>query len=387
MQQQADEDELGLSSAALAALKEFALENNMLGPEGGDDDVVDVRLQVQERMDVKERTHEFSFTFGDDGDDEQVCIALAGVNPELGQTLASTGLTVWRAAQEMARFMWEHRRWFAGKRVVELGAGLGLCGVLASKLCIGGTVVITDGGEEFTDSAMDALRANLVKNSCNLLAQSPARNGSNAAVGGRDATAAAAAAAAAAESEARVALEKLTWGEHEAFLGRNGGGSDRTTDGVNDGDHQEGRGGFDFVVAADVIYEEEGVSPLLRTVVDILRLRAGERSDSKHPDHCPSPSPAAAAPKNENEEQDPPQPESPGPAPSSCLRRQASSPSAPPCLSPAPTESTFLLAFARRNISIERVLGEAESLGLAWRVPDDFEPASASENIYLMSLR
>ncbi|CAM9972697.1 unnamed protein product [Ectocarpus sp. 8 AP-2014] len=282
----------------------------------------------------------------------------------------------------MARFMWQHRRWFAGKRVVELGAGLGLCGVLASKLCTGGTVVITDGGEEFTDAALDALRANLVKNSCNLLAQSPARNGSNAAVGGGDA-----AAAAAAESGARVALEKLTWGEHEAFLRRNGGGSDRTTDGVNDEDHQEGRGGFDFVVAADVIYEEEGVSPLLRTVVDILRLRAGERSDSKHPDHCPSPSPAAAAPKDETEEQDPPQPESSGPAPSSSLRFQASAPPAPPSLSPAPTESTFLLAFARRNISIERVLGEAESLGLAWRVPDDFEPASASENIYLMSLR
>lgn len=31
MQQQADEDELGLSSATLAALKEFALENDMLG--------------------------------------------------------------------------------------------------------------------------------------------------------------------------------------------------------------------------------------------------------------------------------------------------------------------------------------------------------------------
>ncbi|CAM9435145.1 unnamed protein product [Ectocarpus sp. 13 AM-2016] len=383
MQQQADEDELGLSSAALAALKEFALENNMLGPEGGNDDVVDVRLQVQERMDVKERTHEFSFTFGDDGDNEQICIALAGVNPELGQTLASTGLTVWRAAQEMARFMWEHRRWFAGKRVVELGAGLGLCGVLASKLCTGGTVVITDGGEEFTDSAMDALRANLVKNSCNLLAQSPARNGSNAAVGGGGGDAAAVAAAAAGKG-ARVALEKLTWGEHEAFLERNGGGSDRTSDGVNAGDH---RGGFDFVVAADVIYEEEGVSPLLRTVVDILRLRAGERSDSKHPNHCPSPSPAAAVPKGETEEQDAPQLESSGPASSSCLRCQASAPPAPSSLSPAPTESTFLLAFARRNISIERVLGEAESLGLAWRVPDDFEPASVSENIYLMSLR
>lgn len=31
MQQQAEEDELGLSSAALAALKEFALENDILG--------------------------------------------------------------------------------------------------------------------------------------------------------------------------------------------------------------------------------------------------------------------------------------------------------------------------------------------------------------------
>ncbi|CAN0283352.1 unnamed protein product [Ectocarpus fasciculatus] len=328
-------------------------------------------------MDVKERTHEFSFTFGDGGDDEQVCIALAGVNPELGQTLASTGLTVWRAAQEMARFMWEHRRWFAGKRVVELGAGLGLCGVLASKLCTGGAVVITDGGDEFTDSAMDALRTNLVRNSCNLLAQSPARNGNNAADGGD------AASAAAAGSGAHVALEKLTWGEHGAFLERNGGGCDRTAADVNDRDDQEGRGGFDFVVAADVIYEEEGVSPLLHTVVDILRLRAGERSDNEHRDHCHSASPAAVG----EEEQQPPQPESPEPGPSSSLRCQASSPSAPPSLSPAPVESTFLLAFARRNISIERVLEEAESLGLAWRVPDDFEPASASENIYLMSLR
>ncbi|CAM9394106.1 unnamed protein product, partial [Sphacelaria rigidula] len=39
-----------------------------------------------------------------------VTVSLRGINPELGQTLASTGLTVWRAAEEMARFMWEYRR-------------------------------------------------------------------------------------------------------------------------------------------------------------------------------------------------------------------------------------------------------------------------------------
>lgn len=47
---------------------------------------------------------------------------------------------------------------------------------------------------------------------------------------------------------------------------------------------------------------------------------------------------------------------------------------------------TFLLAFARRNVSIDRVLQEAEGLGLRWAVPDDFVPTSASENVYLMCL-
>ena len=37
----------------------------------------DVRLQVQERMDIKERAHDFRFTFGDDGDDDQVCCSCA----------------------------------------------------------------------------------------------------------------------------------------------------------------------------------------------------------------------------------------------------------------------------------------------------------------------
>lgn len=51
-----------------------------------------------------------------------------------------------------------------------------------------------------------------------------------------------------------------------------------------------------------------------------------------------------------------------------------------------PSVPTFLLSFARRNVSIDRVLQEAEGLGLWWTVPDDFVPISASENVYLMCL-
>lgn len=135
--------------------------------------------------------------------------------------------------------------------------------------------------------------------------------------------------------------------------------------------------------------EEEAVSPLLHTVVDILRLRqenkgrrdreSGRRSSTSD-EACnersqPHDIPAAADSPPEKEEEDKVQ----------CQGGEV--------LAPLPEQggpgnrSTFLLAFARRNVSIERVLREAESLGLAWRVPDDFEPATASENIYLMSLR
>lgn len=117
-------------------------------------------------------------------------------------------------------------------------------------------VVVTDGGDEFTDSAMEALRKNLEKNACNMVGGPPIFD-----EGKRTAAAAAANLAAplaedggweggrgggghgAGEGGAEVCLERLTWGEHEAFLGRYGG----IDGGVG--------GGFDFIVAADVICE------------------------------------------------------------------------------------------------------------------------------------
>lgn len=113
-------------------------------------------------------------------------------------------------------------------------------------------VVITDGGEEFTDSALDALRLNLEKNCCNLLPQTSPRP---AARDGHDA-AAAAAAAAAGGGGARAALERLTWGEHADFLERYSGvGSGAEEDGSEGAARGRGSTGFDYIVAADVICE------------------------------------------------------------------------------------------------------------------------------------
>lgn len=120
-------------------------------------------------------------------------------------------------------------------------------------------MVITDGGEEFTDSAKDVLRKNLEKNSCRLtLAAAESRRDvaedARGSLGLRSAHPDASegccddGALPAAGGDAEVVLERLTWGDHKGFLERYGGGG-----GADDGGREEV--GFDFVVAADVICE------------------------------------------------------------------------------------------------------------------------------------
>ena len=156
-------------------------------------------------------------------------------------------------------------------------------------------VVITDGGEEFTDSAMEALRRNLEKNSCNLcqggrggeerVVVESGGDGGDGDVGGTaprypqrsagtgagdtgsgndkrehddgdedinnegngngdDVDADADNVVGGGEEKggargAKVLLERLTWGEHADFLKRNGGG------GGGGGDSDGGGGGGD----------------------------------------------------------------------------------------------------------------------------------------------
>ncbi|NWH67626.1 MET23 protein, partial [Geococcyx californianus] len=55
------------------------------------------------------------------------------------------GLYVWPCAVVLAQFLWAHRDALPGKRVLEVGAGAGLPGVLAARC--GAEVILSDGEE------------------------------------------------------------------------------------------------------------------------------------------------------------------------------------------------------------------------------------------------
>ena len=73
----------------------------------------------------------------------------------------STGLFVWPSAILLAEFLWLHRAFFRGKRVLELGAGVGLAGIVAAKLGAA-AVAMTDRGDE--PAILDNLRRNCSAN-------------------------------------------------------------------------------------------------------------------------------------------------------------------------------------------------------------------------------
>eukprot|EP01102_Stenamoeba_stenopodia_P008409 TRINITY_DN2417_c0_g1_i1.p1 TRINITY_DN2417_c0_g1~~TRINITY_DN2417_c0_g1_i1.p1 ORF type:complete len:267 (+),score=55.17 TRINITY_DN2417_c0_g1_i1:363-1163(+) len=120
-----------------------------------------------------------------------------------------TGLKVWPGARALCRYLAAHPDIVVGKRVLELGAGAGLVGLLAGKLNAS-KVKITDSSED----SLALLRKNAEQNF---------------------------------PGEDRVSVENLEW-HHRT--------SQRET--------------FDLVVASDVIYFHELVEPLFRTVHEHL---------------------------------------------------------------------------------------------------------------------
>ncbi|KAG7380458.1 hypothetical protein PHYPSEUDO_007191 [Phytophthora pseudosyringae] len=251
-------EQLVLSGAALAALQEFAVERG-IAVEG---DSSDVRLDIQKALDIEPKEDSFEFKFGqsESGGEggAEITIRLDGLRRDIGQTLQSTGLTLWRAGDFLSEFMYQDRGRFAGKSIIELGSGLGLIGILASHLT-DKQVVITDGD----DATIELLVANCKLN----------------------------------EVGDRVQCRKLLWGV----------------------DLEQIQNKFDIVLGADIIYEQENVVSLFETAKHLLK--PGRRSG-----------------------------EDGGKA-----------------------ASEFLLAYTKRNVSIDYVLDTAKSFGFEWEEPTNDE--------------
>jgi len=101
----------------------------------------------------------FSFTFHPPEGDE-IIIELDGYDEESDHIWQSTGLTVWKAAQFLGDYQCQSQH---SGRILELGAGLGLNGMLAHCLDPTATVIITDGDS----NVLEFLQKNLEKNKLN----------------------------------------------------------------------------------------------------------------------------------------------------------------------------------------------------------------------------
>ena len=77
-------------------------------------------------------------------DKNEISITLRGYKHEHERIFDSTGLTLWRASKLLCDFLCSNSYYVENKNVLELGSGLGLCGILAHRLHAN-KVVMTDG--------------------------------------------------------------------------------------------------------------------------------------------------------------------------------------------------------------------------------------------------
>ncbi|KAL3910502.1 MAG: hypothetical protein SGARI_002095 [Bacillariaceae sp.] len=177
-------------------------------------------------------TETFSFSFerpaygDDDGDGDngssskKIHLNIQGYKTHSDQVWSSTGLTLWKASQYLCDYMVEHAHELQHKRILELGAGLGLNGLLAHLLA---PDTMTDGDTD----ALVQLRKNIEVN----------------------------------RTTTKVSARQLLWGEEtsQSFLGslRDAGSGGE--------DHR-----FEVIIASDIVYAKVVIEPLWQTIRNLL---------------------------------------------------------------------------------------------------------------------
>jgi len=154
-------------------------------------------------------------------------IRLNGFKLDSDETDHSTGVTLWQAAPRLADYLQANAVVCKDKTVLELGAGLGLCGITAS--CMGAKSVIMTDGDTHT---LKGMREN-VSHNCGDGGDAKTEND-------------------------RILCRQLIWGSPhmEKFLLENGK--------------------FDTILGADVIYTIDSIEPLFDTVACLLKEPHGQ---------------------------------------------------------------------------------------------------------------
>ena len=207
-------------------------------------------------------TETFSRQYALPASGETVTITLRGYQAEADEIWKSTGLTLWRASDHLCAFLLDHAEMLRNKRILELGAGLGLVGILAHHIIItndpnnhssndgaaAAQICVTDGDTDALVQLRDNVRQNCPPTSA------PARTPNDNGDGDDDdddndksAT-------------TRISCHQLIWGQSTAtaFL-----------------ENQPQQQPFDIILASDIIYAACIIEPLWETVRTLLSRHRG----------------------------------------------------------------------------------------------------------------
>ena len=177
------------------------------------------------RFDVTEVTNSSTTTTTNN----KIQLNIHGYKTGSDEVWQSTGLTLWKASKYLCHYMCANADELRqGTRILELGAGLGLNGILAHRLAPDSIVVVTDGDSD----AMTLLRKNIA---VNRLVGSD-KNGENS----------------------TIYPKQLIWG------------LDQSKKFLNESSSSSSSSKFSVIIASDVIYASVVIDPLWETIRTLL---------------------------------------------------------------------------------------------------------------------
>mmetsp|Transcript_6051 Transcript_6051/g.6890 ORF Transcript_6051/g.6890 Transcript_6051/m.6890 type:complete len:196 (-) Transcript_6051:26-613(-) len=140
----------------------------------------------------------------------------------------------------------------SGRSVLELGSGLGLCGILAHKLG-STTTILTDGDTDTLELMRQNVHQNVDRNCSDL----SATNGNGNVHRNTE--------------PEDITCQQLRWANSEDIANVKQSLVDTTRNNGTPEDEASKVDGFDIIMGSDIIYLEEMIDPLLETVVALLK--------------------------------------------------------------------------------------------------------------------